>query len=187
MESNIEDLKEECCSNECNCEENHCEESNKKHKKNHKEDIIKELENKIKELEEKALREKADTINYRKRKDEEVNRILKYCNEDIIKDLLPTIDNFERAIKLDDNELNDELSKFLSGFKMIYCNLTLSLEKIGVKQIDGNKKPFDPTYHQAIMTDKVENMEPDMVIEVLQKGYMYKDKVIRPAMVKVSE
>ena len=70
---------------------------------------------------------------------------------------------------------------------MIYCNLNLTLEKAGVKQIDGNKKPFDPTYHQAIMTEKVEGLEPDMVIEVLQKGYMYKDKVIRPAMVKVSE
>ena len=158
----------------------------KKIKKN-KKDNIEELENKIKELEEKALREKADSINYRKRKDEEVLRMLKYGSEDIVRDLLPTIDNFERAIKLDDNDLNDELSKFLSGFKMIYCNLNLTLEKAGVKQIDGNKKPFDPTYHQAIMTEKVEGLEPDMVIEVLQKGYMYKDKVIRPAMVKVSE
>lgn len=155
--------------------------------KKHKKDNIEELENKIKELEEKALREKADSINYRKRKDEEVLRMLKYGSEDIVRDLLPTIDNFERAIKLDDNDLNDELSKFLSGFKMIYCNLNLTLEKAGVKQIDGNKKPFDPTYHQAIMTEKVEGLEPDMVIEVLQKGYMYKDKVIRPAMVKVSE
>ena len=155
--------------------------------KKHKKDNIEELENKIKELEEKALREKADSINYRKRKDEEVLRMLKYGSEGIVRDLLPTIDNFERAIKLDDNDLNDELSKFLSGFKMIYCNLNLTLEKAGVKQIDGNKKPFDPTYHQAIMTEKVEGLEPDMVIEVLQKGYMYKDKVIRPAMVKVSE
>lgn len=149
-------------------------------------DKLKEYEEKIKELEEKALRDKAEMINYRKRKDEEVSRMLKYKDEELIMEMLPIIDNFESAIKMDDNNLTDEVSKFLSGFKMIYGNLIGILENIGVKPIDGNNKPFDPAYHQAVMTEKCD-MEPGMVIEVLRKGYILKDKVLRPAMVKVSE
>ncbi len=144
-------------------------------------------EEKIKKLEEALLRKDADMVNYRKRKEEEVARMLKYSNEDIAKDLLPIVDNFERAISMDDDDLTDELSKFLEGFKMIYCHLTDVLNKFEIKAIDGNKKPFDPNYHQAVLTEKVEGMEPGMVIEVLQKGYLLKDRVIRTAMVKVSE
>ena len=140
---------------------------------------------KIKELEDALLRLKADNINYRKRKDEEVSKMLEYANEDIVKDILPIVDNFERAIKLDDDNLDDELSKFLAGFKMIYCHIIEALEKYGVKAIDGDNKEFNPVYHQAVLTEKGET--PGMVIEVLQKGYLLKDKVIRPAMVKVSE
>ncbi len=161
------------------------EKKNKKPKEKKK--IKEELEGKIKELQEALLRKDADLINYRKRKDEEVVRMLKYSNEDIAKELLPIVDNFERAINLDDDNLDDELSKFLEGFKMIYCHLNDVLNKFEIKAIDGNKKPFDPNYHQAVLTEKVEGLEPGMVIEVLQKGYLLKDKVIRVAMVKVSE
>lgn len=149
-------------------------------------DTIEKLNNKVKELENEALKSKADNINYRKRKDEEVARMLKYKDEELVLDMLPIIDNFESAIKMDDNNLTDEVSKFLSGFKMIYGNLLGILEKYEVRAIDGNNKPFDPAYHQAVMTEK-NDMEPGMVIEVLRKGYILKDKVLRPAMVKVSE
>lgn len=148
---------------------------------------IEELESKIKDLEETLLRKDADMINYRKRKDEEVSRMLNYSKEDIAKDLLPVVDNFERAINLDDTNLDDELSKFLEGFKMIYCHLIDILNKYEIKAIDGDKKPFDPNYHQGVLTEKVEGIEPGMVVEVMQKGYLLKDKVIRSAMVKVSE
>ena len=144
-------------------------------------------EKRIKELEDSLLRSKAEFINYRKRLEEEQSRLLKYCNEDLIKETLPILDNFERAIKMDDTNLDDEVSKFLSGFKMIYCNLVNILKSYGVIEIDGNNKPFDPTYHEAIMTEKRDGVEPGMVLEVLQKGYILKDRVIRPAMVKVSE
>ena len=144
-------------------------------------------EKRIKELEDSLLRSKAEFINYRKRLEEEQSRLLKYCNEDLIKEILPILDNFERAIKMDDTNLDDEVSKFLSGFKMIYCNLVNILKSNGVIEIDGNNKPFDPTYHEAIMTEKRDGVEPGMVLEVLQKGYILKDRVIRPAMVKVSE
>ena len=70
---------------------------------------------------------------------------------------------------------------------MIYCGLVGTMEKYGVKAIDGYNKPFDPTYHQAVMTEHRDGVEPGMVLEVLQKGYLLKDKVIRPAMVRVSE
>ena len=158
----------------------------KEKKKFSKKDKIKEAEIKIKELEDKLLREKAELINYRRRKDEEVSRMLKYCNEDLILELLPLIDNFESAIKMDDTNLEDEVSKFLQGFKMIYANLLSTFEKFDIRPIDGVNKPFDPTYHQAVMTEKCDK-ESGIVIDVLRKGYLLKDKVIRPAMVKVSE
>ena len=193
-----EKCKEECtCEEECTCGENcectpedncgcggHCKDKKKKDKHA---DKLNEAYNMISELEDKLLREKAELINYRKRKEEETERLLKYSSEDIAKSLLPIVDNFERAINMDDDNLEDEVSKFLSGFKMIYCTFVSVLEKNGIKAIDEANVPFDPAFHQAIMTEKREGVEPEMILEVLQKGYLLKDKVIRPAMVKVSE
>ncbi len=156
------------------------------HNKNH-EHPLPPHEKRIKELEDELLRSKAEFINYRKRLEDEQARLLKFCNEDLIKETLPILDNFERAISMDDTNLDDEVSKFLSGFKMIYCNFVNILKSYGVVEIDGNNKPFDPVYHEAIMTEKREGVAPGMVLEVLQKGYILKGKVIRPAMVKVSE
>ena len=184
-----EEKSEKCECHEMNQEKCECKHHEKEHKhEEHKHDEkIKELEKEIKELQDKALRDKAETINYRKRKEEEIARMLKFCNEDMIVEMLPIIDNFESAIKMDDDNLEDEVSKFLAGFKMIYSNLVTILNRFDVKAIDGNNKPFDPAYHQAVLTEKSEDVESGIVIEVLQKGYKYKDKVLRPAMVKVSE
>ena len=113
--------------------------------------------------------------------------MLKHADSDIIFEMLSIVDDLERAIKLDDNILDDEVSKFLSGIKIIYSRLVSILEKYEVKEIDALNKEFDPTYHQAVLTEKVEGVKPNIVVEVLQKGYMYKDKVIRHTMVKVSE
>ncbi|MEG2322569.1 MAG: nucleotide exchange factor GrpE [Bacilli bacterium] len=170
-------MKEEKC--QCKTECKH-DEPKKVCKKNG-------LEIKIHELEDSLLRSKADFINYRKRLEEEQSKMLKYCNEDLIKEILPILDNFERAINMDDTNLTDEVSKFLSGFKMIYCNLINILKSNGVVEIDGNNKPFDPTYHEAILTEKRDGVEALMVLDVLQKGYILKGKVIRQACVKVSE
>lgn len=151
------------------------------------EERMKKLETSLKEAEEKAMREKAEAINYRKRKDDEVARMMKYASEDMIKEILPIVDSFERAIDMDDDNLEDEVSKFLAGFKMIYCNLVNVLEKYEVKEIEAMGKEFDANFHQAVLTEPREGVESGIVIEVLQKGYMYKDKVLRPSMVKVSE
>lgn len=171
----------ECnCDNECNCEEScncGCKEDN----------IVEELQEKIKKLEEALLREKAEVQNYKRRKDEEVVRMVKYAEEDIITEFLPILDNFERAINMDDNNLDDEVSKFLEGFKMIYCGIKNMLEKFDVKEIDALGKKFDPAYHQGVSTSKDEEKESGIILDVFQKGYMYKDKVIRPSMVKVNE
>lgn len=176
---------------ECKCNEKECACKNKKVEE---QDVTEQLKKQIESLlienqncKNEALLAKADLVNYRKRKDEEVSKMLKYSNEDLVKELLPSIDNFERAIKLDTPDLSDELSKFLEGFKMMYCNQVAVLEKYGVKAIDGNNKLFDPNYHQAVITEHRDGVEPGMVLEVLQKGYLLKDKVIRHAMVKVSE
>ena len=166
------EIKKEHCSNEeCNCkeakEECTCNEEcscgdNK-------------LEDKIKNLEDK------------RRKDEETNRIIKYAEEDILKGFLPILDNFERAISMDDDNLEDEVSKFLEGFKLMYKQIKDLLEKFEVKEIDCLGKEFDPALEQAVVVDHDETKESGVVTVVLQKGYMYKDRVLRTAMVKVNE
>lgn len=141
---------------------------------------VDELVNKVKALQ-------AETINYRARKDKEVADTLKYCNQGIVTDLIPSIDNFERAIKLDDNNLSDELSKFLEGFKMIYSSLFNTLQNYGVEVINRKGEVYDSNLEQALLTDNVEGVEEDVVLEVLQKGYKLKDRVIRPATVKINQ
>ncbi len=158
------------------------EQDNKKNKSK-----LKELEEKIKNLEEEVLRAKADLINYRKRKDDEVASYLKYSNSDLIYELLPVIDNFERAINLDDNDLNDELSRFLQGFKMIYASFKETLEKEGLVEIEALGKKFDSNYHDALFVDVDKDHENEEILDVLLKGYMYKDKVLRCASVKVNK
>ena len=145
------------------------------------------LEDKVKKLEEALLRNQAELMNYKRRKDEEVSRMLKYSEEDIIRQFLPILDNFERAIKMDDDNLDDEVSKFLEGFKMVYTQINNMLDKFEVKEIEAFGKEFDPTYHQAVMKESNPDKESGIVLEVFQKGYMYKDRVIRPSMVKVNE
>lgn len=171
---------------------------NKTEKKEHKEkrkeekvELTKEeivaMNKKLSDAEERYLRSQADLINYRKRKDEETNKMLKYANEGLILEILPILDNFERAIKMDDDNLEDEVSKFLSGMKMVYSSLKSTLEKYGVTEIDALGKTFDPKLHEAVMTESNDKKEKDVILEVYQKGYMLKDKVIRPAMVKVNK
>ncbi|MFA5696465.1 MAG: nucleotide exchange factor GrpE [Bacilli bacterium] len=143
--------------------------------------------NKIKELEDKLLRIQAETQNYIRRTEEEKRKIIKSANADLIEQLLPTIDNFERAIKMDDTNLDDELSKFLEGFKLIYSSMISILKEMNLKEIEALDKEFDPRYHNAVLTNCDPNKADNIVLEVLQKGYMLEDKLIRPAMVSVNK
>lgn len=167
---------------------------NKKEEKKHKKDKenalleqIKKLEEENKNLVEKVKLAQADAINYRRRKDEETTQMLKFANQDLIMELIPLVDNFERALKLDDSQMTAEVSKFLTGFKMMYASLTEILKKFGVEEINRVGEKFDPNQEQALLTDSVPEMEDEVVIEVLLKGYKLKDRVIRPASVKINQ
>ena len=138
------------------------------------------------ELTEKILRLNAEMQNMNRHFNEEKEKLCKYDGEKLIKELLPIIDNFERAIKVDE-KLNEELTKYLLGFKMIYTSLLSILNSMGVSEIEALGKQFDPTCMDAIMTEKDPELETNIVLDVMQKGYIYNGKVIRPAMVKVNE
>ena len=156
----------------------------KKHNKNKELELLQEEKSL---LNEKLLRVSAEMQNMKRRYEDERSKIYKYDGEELIKKLLGTLDNFERAISMDDQNLDDEVSKFLSGFKLIYSKLRGDLTDLGVQEIECLGKEFNPENMEAVMTEHVEGKEKNIVIDVMQKGYIYKDKVIRPAMVKVSE
>ena len=212
MNKENNEIKEECtcgcaeeicqCDESCNCEENcNCDESCdcKCQAEDEKcacgddchcgenTEVIDSLNKEITSLKEALLRNQADLQNYKRRKDEETDRLQKYKNEELIKELLTVVDNFERAIKMDDNDLSDEVSKFLAGFKLIYTNTINILNKYEVSEIKAEGVEFDATFHHAVLTEHDDTKPQGVVLEVLQKGYMYKDRVIRPAMVKVNE
>ena len=184
-----EHVNKEChCEDNCQCEDNwQCEEECHCNEETNIDDERELLSKRIKELEETLLRNQAELINYKKRKDEETSRIIKYAEEDVLKGFLPILDNFERAINMDNDNLEDEVSKFLEGFKLMYKQIKELLNKFEVKEIDCLDKEFDPTYHQAVVTGKDDTKKSGVILEVLQKGYMYKDRVLRTAMVKVNE
>ncbi len=155
------------------------------HKKKNNE--IERLNNEISALNDKLLRVTAEMQNMKRRYEEEISRIYKYEGESFIKKTLMVLDNFERAISMDDDNLEDEVSKFLEGFKLIYNELNKNLVDTGVVEIECLDKPFDPEMMEAVLTEKVDGKESGIVTAVMQKGYKYNDKVIRPAMVKVNE
>lgn len=175
--------------------EKQTQEETKEENKNDKKRIFKKkedtalvkLQEENKALQDKVLRITAEMQNMRHRMENEKANLLKYEGEDLIKKLLPIVDNFERAINMDDTNLEDEVSKFLSGFKMIYGNLNSTLQSCEVEAMDVLNKPFDPNTMEAVLSEEVPSVEPNIVVDVLQKGYIYKGKVIRHAMVKVSK
>lgn len=156
-------------------------------KENKNEKIIKDLNDKISLLEDKNRRVQAEFINYRNRVENEKANMFKYEGESLIKRILDVIDDFERAILMDDNDLSDEVSNFLKGFKMIYTRLISILDELEVKEIQVEGMEFDSSIAEAVLTEHDENKPENVVLEVLKKGYTYKGKLIRPAMVKVNK
>lgn len=126
----------------------------------------------------------ADTENLKKRLMAEAEQTRKYRIQSFAREILPVIDNLERALATDVHESDESFKK---GVQMTYDQLIAALKNEGVEVIDCLNKPFDPNLEQAIMQEKKEDMDPGIVIEILQKGYMLKDRILRPAMVKVSE
>lgn len=159
-------------------------------KETKKDKLVKEnedLQNKINELEDKNKRLQAEFINYRTRTENEITNMFKYEGESLIKQIIEIADDFERAIMMDNNDLSDEVSNFLKGFKLIYTRLVNTLNALDVKEIDVEGKEFNPEVAEAVLTEHDENKPENVVLEVLKKGYTYKGKLIRPCMVKVNK
>ncbi len=145
---------------------------------------IKKLTEEVEQLQDRLLRNQAEFDNYKRRTQKEKTAERKYKSEEMATELLPILDNFERALQ---TEISDENKSFLEGIQMVYNQLQTVLETQGVKPIDAIHQDFDPTIHHAVMQVEEEDLESNTVVEELQKGYMLKDKVIRPAMVKVNK
>ena len=145
------------------------------------------LENEKADLTNKVKLAQADLINYRVRKDEEVNGLLKYANKELIVELLPIVDNFERAIKSEQENVSEEVKKFYEGINLIYKGLKDTFTKYGVEEINRVGQIYDPKMEEAILTGTDESQEDEVVLEVFQKGYKLKDRVIRPAKVKINQ
>ena len=141
-------------------------------------------EQKAKENYDKFLRVYAEFENYRKRIDKEKSEFIKYANEGMIKDILVVVDNLERAIEQAKDHAQAE--GVVLGVEMILKQLKDILEKYGVKEMRAMGEFFDPRLHEAVIHEVADEHEENMVIAELQKGYILKDRLIRPAMVKVS-
>lgn len=146
---------------------------------------IESLEKEYEDLNSQFLRLQADFVNYRNRMNKEKESSIAYGTEIIVTELLPVIDNFNRALEAEDKDSKE--NSFYQGIKMIEKQLLDTLEKNSVVEIEALGLEFDPNYHHAVVMEESDEYDSNIVIEVLQKGYLLKDKVIRPAMVKVSK
>jgi len=130
------------------------------------------------------LRSQAEMENMRKRLEREKTDFLKFANENLIKDLLPILDNLERA--LDHAKFNESTEGFLEGLKLIYESFVNTLTKFGIKPVPALGQRFDPHVHEAVMQREDPDAEENTVLEEVQKGYFLNDRLVRPSMVVVS-
>lgn len=158
-------------------------------KEDHNEKLEKELaslKERNKELEDKYLRSEAEIQNMQNRYAKERAQLIKYESQSLAKDVLPAMDNLERALSV---KADDDASKQLQkGVQMTLDLLIKSMKDHGITEIEAEDVKFDPTLHQAVQTVAAENDDQkDQVVQVLQKGYKYKDRTLRPAMVVVAQ
>ncbi len=149
------------------------------------EETIKNLEGQVAKLKNAYAMAYADTENTRKRLTKEYESSMKYHIQSFALDILPVIDNCERALALKPEDSNDE--NYRKAFEMVFRQLSAALKKEGVEEIEALDQEYDPNWMQAMMMEHVEGVEPGRVTAVLQKGYKLKDRLLRAAMVKVSE
>ena len=146
----------------------------------------KAVEAAVADMKNRYLRLQADFANFKRRSEAEKQQMAGIVKMDVLANVLPVIDNFERALQTPQDGVADDVKSFIEGYAMIYKQLVAFLEKEGVTKIDAVGKPFDPNYHQAVMRVASDEYENDTVVEVLQAGYLLGDKTLRPAMVKVA-
>ena len=149
----------------------------KKNKKDKKDE-------KIEELTDRLTRQMAEFDNFRKRTDKEKSQMYEVGAKDIIEKILPVVDNFERGLDAVKEEEKDD--PFVQGMEKVYKHLMTTLEEIEVKPIEAVGKEFDPNLHNAVMHVEDENFGENIVAEEFQKGYTYRDSIVRHSMVKVA-
>lgn len=139
------------------------------------------LQQALDEAKQQALRLQADFANFRKRSNKEREELSNVITQDILKDMLPILDNFERAMAAE----TKDVEAFQKGVEMIFTQFQETLKKDGLEYIETAGKKFDPNFHQAVMRVENPDLEDDTIAQELQKGYMAKGKVLRPSMVQV--
>lgn len=187
VEENAEELKEPDISGEEALEEEPAEEAEdgkkifkKKVKADKKQEALKQ---KVEELEDKVRRQMAEFDNFRKRTDKEKTAMFETGAKSVIEKILPVVDNFERGLAtVPEAELGNG---FAEGMQMIYKQLMTELDNIGVKPIEAIGREFDPEFHNAVMQVESGEYESGVIAQELQKGYMYRDSVVRHSMVAV--
>ena len=148
-------------------------------------DKVKKLEAELEEWKNSYTRKLAEFQNFTKRKETEVAEMRKYASEGIIVKLLDNIDNLERAV--DASKENQNFDSLIEGVNMILNNLKHLLAEEGVEEIEAAGKEYDPYEHKAMITENKEELDDNVVVQVFQKGYKMKGKVVRPAMVTVNK
>jgi len=159
------------------------EKKDKKKKKDNEE--VEALKQQVLDLQSKVMYGQAELINFRKRTDDRIEDLLKYKNEDLLLDLTDMIENLDRASKV--KAETEEAKKIQTGIEMVNRQFKDILSKYGVVEIEAIGYPFDPNYMEAMMVENDETKPDDMVLDVLRKGYKYKDRVLKHAMVKVNK
>lgn len=143
------------------------------------------IENELSDYKDKFIRKVAEFENFKRRKDLEIQNLFEYSSENFVKKLLSIIDDFERSL----NHINDakDVDSIKQGINFVYEKFIKLLNEQGVRKIDSVGKIFDVHYHEALMQTKVDGAEPHQIIDEVEKGYMYKDRVIRHSKVVVNE
>ena len=170
---------------ECNCHNHEKENKKDKKKKNKDSEQLQLAKQTIMELQTKLMYTQADSINYRKRKEEETANMLKYANQDLLLDLVNMIENLDRAASV--KAESEESKKIQTGIQMVSNQFKDILKKYGVVEIEALGYPFDPDYMEAMMVDSNPEKPNEMVLEVLMKGYKYKDRILKHSIVKVNQ
>lgn len=160
------------------------EEDNAPEAENTEEKEEEKTEEKADDGNEKYVRLMAEFQNYKKRVAKEKNDIREYATEKLVMELLPVLDNFERALAA---SAEDDPAGYAKGMELIFTQMVTELQKSGLTEVEAEGQDFDPTKHNAVMTEENEELESGKVSKVLQKGYALNDKVIRPSMVAVTK
>ena len=145
---------------------------------------VDKLEEELKQSEDKYLRLYAEFENFKRRKNKEIETNNVYKSQKVITEILPSLDNLERALQVESD--NEEIKSLLKGVEMVYEGLLNVLKAEGVELIETENAQFDPNYHHAVMQEEDSEKESGAILDTFQKGYKLKDRVIRPAMVKVN-